>query len=150
MDRIRHSRNKRSSVRSTSQASPSSAALAPEVKVPQLLFATQRVQFMVLKEMLLGCRNAALLPKLKSTGKTAILLCLTKAKLGKSYYFYSGKSNCPGTQHWNSTIKGQENCSIQGCSETICSRAGERGPCLAHRKGAAEAPTLVKAQCIPD
>ena len=92
----KHSGNKRSTVRSTSQASPSSAALAPEVKVPQLLFETQRSNAWSYKEMLLGGRNAALIPKLKLTGKTAILLCLTK--LRKSYHFYSGKSNCPYTQ----------------------------------------------------
>lgn len=94
----KHSGNQRSTVRSASQASPSSAALAPEVKVPQLMFATQRSKAWSYKEMLLGGRNAALIPKLKSTGKTAILLCLTKAKLGKSYHFYSGKSNRPCTQ----------------------------------------------------
>lgn len=90
----KHSGNEWVLVTSTSEASPSSAALAPEVKVSQLLSATQRDTGPARR----CSQEAQTRSKWKSSGKTAIVLCLTKAKLGKSYHFYSGKNNHPSTQ----------------------------------------------------
>lgn len=63
---------------------------------------------------------------------TAILLCLTKAKLGNHILFIQA-SNFLGTRTGILCIKGQENCSIQGLWNYLF-WAGEQGPCLAHRK----------------
>lgn len=90
----KHSENERSLVIFTSEAS-SYVVLAPKAKVSLKAAPCPSEVHRSCKEMLFSSKNTALLPKWKSSGKLAILLCLTKAKLGKSYHCYSGPKWLP-------------------------------------------------------